>query len=97
MLNTKANTSDVKSVKPVRNKREPVWSAGVGLRLARRAGHETLYDRRCERNVSEVSEQIFDLTGDIIPNLFRNPVQERQGTKCLVVFKIYHLAEFMIL
>ena len=80
MLNTKANTSDVKSVKPVRSKREPVWSASVGLRLARRAGHETLYLRRCKRNESEVSGAIYDCTGGIIPNLFRNPLQGRLFT-----------------
>jgi len=76
VLNTKANTSDAKSVKPVRSKREPVWSAGVGLRLARRAGHETLYLRRCELNISEMSEAIYDCTGGIIPNLFRDPLQK---------------------
>ncbi|MBO6180669.1 hypothetical protein J6O86_03175 [bacterium] len=72
-----------------------MWSAGVGLRLARRAGHETLYLRRCERNESEVSGAIYDCTGGIIPNLFQNLLPRRlfiifdytgwKGNKCLVL------------
>ena len=80
----KANISDVKLVKPVKNKREPVWSAGVGLPApqmagtgARQAGHETLYLLRCELNTSEMSEAIFDCTGGIISNLFWNLLQRR--------------------
>ncbi len=48
---------------PSEEKSKTGVTAGAGLRLARQAGHVTLYDRRCERNECGVHEQIFDLTG----------------------------------